>query len=304
MIVRVHKVGDNKGSSSNLLEYLNKEDEKKDFFARTAFFDHDKENILLGEAVRKIDENKGRLAKDENKFYMLTINPSGKELHHLMPKGIHKTEDLTEKQMQEYEKKLQDYTRKVMESYARSFHREVKGKDLVYVAKIEHNRYYSGKEAKELGVKQRAKKEGLQTHVHVVVHRYDKEKTKKLSPLANKYAVSGNTTLNNRKVQSGFNHLDFRLDNEKTFDKMFAYSRGKQEKITTNLEEGKKGFSTQAKDLILYSDASPISDIRKEWNKQDMRTIFSNQLKHMNPISSFLREEQQAIKDAVNYAKN
>ncbi|MEM6816388.1 MAG: DUF5712 family protein [Bacteroidota bacterium] len=308
MIVRIHNssgaTGGNKGSSEKLFDYLTKEDEAKSFFERTGFFNMDSDKITTAEAIKGIDGNKGRLGKTENKFYMLTINPSERELQHLMPIGVSKTENLSTQQMAEYEKKLQSYTNRVMENYAKAFDKNVTGKDFVYYAKIEHNRYYSGKEAKEKNVQQRTKKEGLQSHVHVVVHRFNKDRTKKLSPLSKKYAKSGNTTIDNRKEQAGFNQLAFREDNEKSFDKMFAYSRTNQEKITNRIENNKKGFSTEAKDALLYSELSPVSDIRKELNKQDLAYILRSELKSMNPISSFLKQEKESIKTALNYAKN
>ena len=308
MIVRVHtsslKESGNKGSSAKLFDYLNKEDEKKDFFEKTGFFNDDETKISASDSINGIDGNKGRLGKDETKFFMLTINPSEKELKHLVPEGVRTTENMNANQLLEYEEKLQNYTNMVMDNYAKSFDRNILGNDLVYYAKVEHNRYYSGKEAKALKVAQRSKKAGLQSHIHVVVHRYNSEKTKKLSPLSNKQAVSGNTILNNKKVQSGFNHLSFREENEKSFDKMFDYSRSKGEKITHMLEKSEKGFSAQTKDLVLYSDLSPVSAIFKEWKKQDASTIFRNELQNMNPISSFFREQKEGIKEAINYARN
>ncbi len=308
MIVRVHNSsspkGGNKGSSEKLFDYLSKEDEKKGFFEKTGFFNRDETKVSTSDAIRGIDGNKGRLGKDENKFYMLTINPSERELKHLLPVGVSRTEDLNTKQLEGYEKKLQDYTNKVMDNYAKAFDRGVKGDDLVYYAKIEHDRYHSGKEAKEKNVPQRSKKEGLQTHIHVVVHRYNKEKTKKLSPLSTKYAKADNTVLNNRREQAGFNHLSFREDNEKTFDRMFNYSRKNQEKITNRMAKDKDAFSSQAKEILLYSDLSPVSDIRKELNKQDLDVILRSQLKEMNPIATFLKQEKEAMKESIKYASN
>lgn len=67
------------------------------------------------------------------------------------------------------------------------------------------------------------KKEGLQSHVHIVVSRKDIENKVKLSPFAN--ARNANNELDGRKVQIGFDRKKFVENCEKRFDQKFDYNR-------------------------------------------------------------------------------
>ena len=71
--------------------------------------------------------------KKEPKFYSITINPSARELAHIADKPS----------------ALKAYTRSLMENYAKAFHREIDGRkitkdDILYFAKLEHQRRYKG----------------------------------------------------------------------------------------------------------------------------------------------------------------
>nr|WP_297911611.1 DUF5712 family protein [uncultured Allomuricauda sp.] len=309
MIVRVHTSnlpkGNNKGSSEKLFDYLSKEDQVKDHFDKTGFFNYEGEGYRTSDAIRTIDGYKGKLGKSESKFFMLTINPSERELRHIMPIGSTDIKSLQGQQLESYERALQEYTKRVMDNYANSFDRGVDGKDLVFFAKIEHERQYKGDEAKKLGVERGTNKPGLQSHIHVVVHRYNKDQTMKLSPLGKKKATGKNTVLRGESVKSGFNHMDFRERNEESFDKMFGYARKQEETINFHVERRQRSFSSanldRANDLMLNSQFSPLSTPVNELRKQDIDYIVTKELKAMNPIAYALKEQYKELKKGLMY---
>ena len=73
------------------------------------------------------------------------------------------------------------------------------------------------------------KKEGFQTHVHIIVSRKDANNNYKLSPESqNKKAT---TILNGKEVKQGFDRNKFRDAAEKRFDTVFGYDRKFVEKF-------------------------------------------------------------------------
>lgn len=153
MFVKVHKPhalpgGDNKGGCSRLIDYLEKENEGKAEADKEGFFDHLSDTVLKDIVISKIDSNNKNLGKNDNKFFMLTVNPSQRELKHLIQKTTGKdVESLNELSKEEKGKlmlELKNYTRSAMDVYARNFGRDEinKGSDLVYFAKIETVREY------------------------------------------------------------------------------------------------------------------------------------------------------------------
>ncbi len=104
-----------------------------------------------------------------------------------------------------------------MDIYAQNFNKKdgtsknLTGKDLVYFAKIEENRYYKGtdEEVKQGVAKQGDVLPGDNTHVHIIVSRTDRSKKIKLSPLAN-----------SKKL---FSRESFKLKSCKHFDENYRY---------------------------------------------------------------------------------
>ncbi|MDR2909974.1 MAG: DUF5712 family protein [Bacteroidales bacterium] len=228
MFVKAHKSqGKNSGSCADLAEYMEKEAEQegKD---DTLFFSHDKDSCELNDVIDRIDHNVKGIGKDDDKFYMITINPSNRELLHLI--GADKSEkkcfeDLTSGERQNLNVKLQEYTREVMNIYAKNFERDkVKsGDDLVYFARIETERYYRhyDKEVGEGKARPGDKKPGLNFHVHVIVSRNSKDQSTKLSPHAKS---RGNTwELNGKQVKRGFDHEKFKVCSQEHFNQMYSY---------------------------------------------------------------------------------
>ncbi|WP_375334495.1 DUF5712 family protein [Flagellimonas sp. C4] len=87
MVIKVHNpkhsVGKNTGSVANLVDYLEKENAGMKVHEMEEFFNHDGDFHTAAEVEKAIDGNKGKLANNETKFYMITVNPSKQELEHL-----------------------------------------------------------------------------------------------------------------------------------------------------------------------------------------------------------------------------
>ncbi|MDN4167041.1 DUF5712 family protein [Cytophagales bacterium LB-30] len=192
------ETGNNKGSCTKLVDYLEKENKEKALLEKRFFFDEVNDMVSSHVVKESIDANHHKLGRNDAKFFMLVISPSEKELQHIACD----------------EKKLMAYTRKVMDNYAYTFNKGITGTDLLWFAKVEEFR-------KEKGKKQ--PKEGLQWHVHVIVSRYDKQKRYKLSPLTN----HRNTT--SGIARGGFDRNAFRENGERAFDQLFDYKRAFQE---------------------------------------------------------------------------
>jgi len=166
----------NSGSCTTLVNYLSKEDKDKGL-ERELYFNHDQDKISSIEVIRSIDNNCPNIEKNEAKFYSLVIAPEPDEMQHLKSDP----------------NRLKEYVRDTMDIYAQNFNKKdgtsknLSGNDLVYYAKMEHNRYYKGtdEEVKKGYAKQGDPLPGDNTHVHIIVSRKDKSKEIKLSPLVN-----------------------------------------------------------------------------------------------------------------------
>ncbi|MEX0315736.1 MAG: MobB family relaxase [Allomuricauda sp.] len=128
------KLGDNYlQSASDFVAYLEKENQGREFGRQEHFFNQYDGEISPKEVIERIDGNTAKLKKKEPRFYSITINPSQREL----------------KQLGNPLMDLKRYTRELMEQYAKSFNREIEGRkvtvdDILYYAKIEHERTYKG----------------------------------------------------------------------------------------------------------------------------------------------------------------
>ncbi|HEY4800424.1 MAG TPA: DUF5712 family protein, partial [Bacteroidia bacterium] len=168
------KAYNNAGSCAALVNYLNKEDKDKGL-EKEFFFSRDQDSVLSIEVIRSIDGNCPGIAKSEARFYSLVVAPRPDEMDHI----------------QNDKTKLRSYVRDTMDIYARNFNKrdgsskDLTGKDLVYFAKIEDNRYYRGTDeaVKQGRARQGDVMPGNNIHVHILVSRMDRSKTIKLSPL-------------------------------------------------------------------------------------------------------------------------
>lgn len=201
--------GNNKGSCLKLVNYLDKENKEKNIEDKEHFFSREEEMIPRYKVIDHIDSNRGQLGKNDAKFYMLTVNPSSEELKHI----------------NNDQKALKEYTRSVMEAYAENFNKGLRSKDLVWYAKLEESRAYKGfdKEVKKGLKNQGEKKDGLNTHVHVIVSRKDAGNKLKLSPMTNHKNTSKGA------VKGGFNRVNFKMKSMLIFDEKFKFVRKENE---------------------------------------------------------------------------
>ncbi|QEM03785.1 molybdopterin-guanine dinucleotide biosynthesis protein MobB [Mucilaginibacter rubeus] len=213
------ETGNNKGSSSRLVAYLEKENrmaEAQDKHYKPKYwFNHVRDNIQPYEVRSGIDNNVAKLSKDDAKFFLVNISPSEKELLYL-------NEKFGKEGAKDY---LKAYANEVMDAYAKNFKRDrVEGnRDLVYYAKLENNRYYTYKdlEVRKGKASRGDVKPGEQMHVQVIVSRKDASNTIKLSPLNN----SKGTNAEHSKIVGQFDRVAFKQSAEQIFDRMFNYER-------------------------------------------------------------------------------
>jgi len=225
MFARVHKAsetkGGNKGSCTDLASYLDKEKDND-----LKFFSHSEDDISIHKVINSIDNNRKQIGKDEAKFFMLTLNPSQRELQHLIGKDIDDLDKLSENEKKELFAKIEDFTKQAMDKYALNFERPTvqSGDDLMYFARIETERLYKNtdEEVKEGVRKIGEKKEGLQVHVHVLVSRKSKDGKVKLSP--NAKSAGNEWELKDRgEVKRGFSHEKWKGEIQALFNENFKY---------------------------------------------------------------------------------
>lgn len=209
--------GNNKGSSGQLIDYLEKENRILPENSREMehWFSTGRRDIIPQEVRIKIDNNISKLGKDDAKFFLININPSQKEIRYLKEKfGDKGAED-----------RLKEFATGVMDQYARNFKRPgIEGsKDLLWYGKLEHYRYYSHTdiEVKQGLAKVGQRKEGEQMHVQVIVSRKDITNKIKLSPMNNS---RGNNMQHSAKLGQ-FDRKAFKESGELHFDQMFTYNR-------------------------------------------------------------------------------
>jgi hypothetical protein len=209
----------NKGSSRELVHYLEKENRTDNKQDAELWFNHTGNKIEPYQVRHALDSNIAKLCKTDAKFFLINISPSQKELKFLK-EGYGK---------KEMKKQLKIYAERVMDEYARNFKREGIGsaKDLVWFGKIENNRYYSYKD-KEVSSGERKrgeKKDGNQMHIQVIVSRKDATNRIKLSPMNNS---KGKNEEHSKKLGQ-FNRVAFKQSGETIFDGLFDFDRGLKE---------------------------------------------------------------------------
>lgn len=217
----------NSGSSADYTNYLEKENENVPENEQEKFFSHDRDKVESFEVIASIDENIKAKGAKEASFFSVILSPSQEELKH-----INNDKD-----------KLKEFTRSAMDEYAAHFDKGLKGDDLVYFAKVEQQREYKGfdNEVKQGLAKQGQQKDGLQTHVHVMVSRRAKEKGYKISPL--------NNSKGNKKTK-GFDRQAFKTKAEQTFDKTTDYKRAVEETYKYMYEQKMLSTSEKIQELL------------------------------------------------------
>jgi hypothetical protein len=226
-----NETGNNKGSSGQLVTYLEKENRVAEKLNQPEYwFNQERDNIQPYDVRYTIDNNIAKLSKDETKFFLINISPSEKEISYLKEQY---GEDGAKQQ-------LKQYANRVMNDYALNFKRNNinSNEDLVYFCKLENHRYYTYKdeEVKNGHAKKGDQKPGEQMHVQIIVSRKDASNSIKLSPLNNS---RGKNQAHSLKVGQ-FDRVAFKLATEKRFDKMFSYERELKEtfKYANTLKHG------------------------------------------------------------------
>lgn len=269
-------------SASDFVAYLEKENEGKTFDEMESFFNQYGEEISSKEVIQEIDGNTAKLKKTEPKFYSITVNPSAYELKRLQNHS-EELKQYTRELMKEYAKSFnreingravtvddikyyakiehqrtykgtdrqirenQPYATKILQlrQEVREIQRgEAKGnidKLKLKIAKLERQAPHQQKGKR---IVRGMQKEGLQTHIHIIVSRKDASNKYSLSP-GSKYKAS-ETVFNGKPVKRGFDRDKFYKASEKTFDNLFRYKRNYVETYTarkTFLKNPKLYFS-------------------------------------------------------------
>jgi hypothetical protein len=313
MYVKIHssKKDNNRGSCNSLINYLEKENLEKDLLNQEKFFDKNINDVSFYSAQAIIDNNKGKLGKGETKFYMISVNPSKDELRHISKsvsgRDVKDISKFTAIELKCYEEALKDYTRKVMDEYAKNFNRGLSGENLVYFGKVEHSRYHGrdSVEVKEGLHKAGEKKEGLQTHVHVVVSRMDESKKIRLSPMAN--AKNSKNIINGKEVQIGFDRMKFVQSCEKGFDTNFDYKRSQQHKFS-HYHTMKNQMRNTAKNVAmsLARDVPGVKEFNKASQVVNTAVNLANAKDPLDALSAVFKQvpgAKECIK-AINYVYN
>ena len=211
--------GNNKGSSGQLVHYLDKENRVFSGLDEQLWFNGNFDDIESYVVRSKLDANIAKLCRDDSKFFLVNISPSQKEIAFLI-------ENYGE---EEAKGQLKDFAVAIMDRYAQNFNRDniASNEDLLWFGKLEHHRYYTFRdiEVKKGQVKTGSVKPGDQWHLQLIVSRKDITNSIKLSPM-NK---SRGRNVEHSKKLGQFDRSAFKQSGEDLFDKMFGFDRGLKE---------------------------------------------------------------------------
>lgn len=224
MYAKINTKGNNKGSSRQLANYLDKE-------VKNDWYSHKSGGIDTENVINEIDKNgKGQLGKEDWKFTEISYNPSQAEQQHLVIKVTGKEvtsfNQLTSAEQEQVKTEFANLVRDYQDIQAKQYQRGLTGgEDLKYYFKIETQRRYKGydNEVKEGKAKQGALKKGLNLHAHIVQSRKAVDKKTKLSPQSTHKAPS--------KQRQGFNRNEFKNKLEQQFDIKHNYERSYTERF-------------------------------------------------------------------------
>ncbi len=248
-------------SAGDFVSYLEKENEGKSPLEKEYFFNQYEDNIKPYEVIKGIDGNTAKLKTKEPKYYSITMSPSQYELKHIR-NNPEKLKAFVRDAMKEYASSFnreingRPINIDDLKYYAKvEYERTYKSNDVAirenkpYSKQIAHlknelrkvergeisgNTRQIEKEIQKLTrdapykirgqmIEPGMKKEGLQSHVHIIVSRKDASNTYSLSP-GSKYKAS-EVKMHGKMVKRGFERDRFFQNSEKAFDKMFQYNR-------------------------------------------------------------------------------
>jgi len=207
--------GDNKGSSGQLVHYLDKENRIFSQDQPEPWFNATGEGYAPYLVRNALDRNVSRLCHKDAKFFLVNISPSQKEIAFLKVKYGEKGAKA----------QLKAFAVRVMDEYARTFKRPGidSNLDLLWYAKLENHRYYSykDKEVKNGTARRGDPKPGEQMHIQVVVSRKDIRNRLKLSP----ENTSRGRNVEHSKKLGQFDRVAFKQSGERVFDETFGFQR-------------------------------------------------------------------------------
>ncbi len=270
-------------SSADFVGYLEKENQGLEQQDMEHFFNQYGDEICAEEVIKEIDGNTAKLEKHEPRFYSITVSPSKYELLKLQNSSkdlkIY-TRELMKDYVASFNREIKGRLVNIddIKYYAKIEHQRIfKGTDFQvkenqpYATKIlqlkteirniqkgraEGNIKRMKKEIAKLErqaphqqngkrIVQGMRKDGNQSHIHIIVSRKDASNRFSLSP-GSKYKAS-DVKLNGETVKRGFDRDKFFEKAEKTFDKTFGYKR--------NYTETYKAKKTFVKNPNLYFSA-------------------------------------------------
>lgn len=232
MHVKIQGGGDgkysNSGSCSNVIAYLEHEDLERLQKGEKieTFFSHNDDKVDPNFIIDSIDNNRKKLCKSDSKFFVLTLSFSDSEIKHLT-----KIDD-------DIPERIRNFVREeVMERYAENFNKNLKSEDLMYFAKIHHER-------------KKDSKNEFNHHCHIVVSRKTLNGKIRISPMTN------HINTNEGAVKGGFARKDFYEKVEKSFDDRFVYPREFQETFEYN--NGMKKGNPETMKLLMEQQFKTI----------------------------------------------
>lgn len=252
-------------SVADYVAYLEKENEERALDSQEHFFNQYNDRIDPETVIKEIDGNTAKLKKKEPKFYSIIVSPSQRELLHIQNSSEY-LKQYTRELMKEYAKSfhrdrtvtvndIKYYAKIEHERTFRGFEKQILEnapyrKQIVKLEndlrKVERGELIGNTKQIELEIEKLMKeaphkingqmvvagmkKEGLQTHIHIIVSRTDASNTYSLSP-GSKYKAS-EAELNGKMVKRGFDRNSFYEAAEKTFDSTTGYQRNYVETYT------------------------------------------------------------------------
>jgi len=270
-------------SSGDFVAYLEKENQGLEREEMEHFFNQYGDEIEASDVIKEIDGNTTKLKKKEPKFYSITVSPSKYELRHLQ-NNKKDLKRYTRAIMRDYATSFNREIngRKVtvddIKYYAKIEHQRIfKGTDKQvrenqpYATKIlqlkqEIRKIEQGQQSGNIDklklkiaklereaphqqngqrIVQGMRKDGNQSHIHIIVSRKDVTNSVSLSP-GSKYKAS-EVMMNGKTVKRGFDRDSFFAKAEKTFDTTFGYKRNYAESYKSKkdfIKNPKLYFST------------------------------------------------------------
>jgi len=248
-------------SVADFVDYLEKENQSLEPQDMEHFFNQYRDKISAKEVINEIDGNVAKLKKIEPKFYSITVSPSNHELRQLQnssrdlkayTRELMKTyvtsfnreingkaisiDDIkyfakieTQRTFKGQDKQIrenQPFATKILQlkNEIRKIERgEFVGNIKILKQKINVLEREAPHQQNEKRIVRGMRKEGNQSHIHIIVSRKDASNSVSLSP-GSKYKAS-EVMMNGKIVKRGFDRDAFFTNAEKTFDRNFSYKR-------------------------------------------------------------------------------